>query len=226
MPERLVKKTTADALPLLRAARRIPFRELFAGHPNDLYTNKGNVGQMLERYIGLQLGNALVDFTDGELKSNKTAPNGKPLETIAITQIKGIIDTLIAEPRTPFAESTVRRKINHMLIVPVVKEPAQETGKWYILDVVRVETALDSSLYRQLETDYNTICEQLRTHVETSPGGFIHTSNGYYLQVRSKDSVPYRPIESAAYGRAVSNKNHAFYFQKRFMEDAVAGKFK
>ena len=225
MPEDLIRMTTAEALPLLQAARGIPFRELFAGHPADLYTNKGNVGQMLERYIGLRLGNALVDFADGELKSNKTSPDGKPLETIAITQIKSVIDTLIAEPRTPFADSNVRKKINHMLLVPVVKEPAKETESWYVLDVVRVEIVPDSALYRQLEADYNTICEQLRAHVETSPDGFIHTSSGHYLQVRSKDSIPYKPIESAAYGRAVSDKNHAFYFRKRFMEDAVAGRF-
>lgn len=67
--------------------------------------------------------------------------------------------------------------------------------------------------------DYYSICQQLKRHVETSPDGFIHTSNGRHIQVRSKDSQPYHPIYSTVYGRFVSNKNHAFYFQKQFVYD-------
>ena len=67
--------------------------------------------------------------------------------------------------------------------------------------------------------DYYSICSQLKHHIETSADGFIHTSNGTHIQVRSKDSKPYHPIFSSVYGRAVSNKNHAFYFQKQFVYD-------
>lgn len=60
-------------------------------------------------------------------------------------------------------------------------------------------------------------------HIENSPDGFIHTSNGTHIQVRSKDardaSGSYHPIYSRVYGRYVSNKNHAFYFQKQFVYD-------
>lgn len=49
--------------------------------------------------------------------------------------------------------------------------------------------------------------------------GFVHTSNGKHIQVRSKDSMPYHPIYSNIYGREVSDKNHAFYFQKQFVYD-------
>ena len=61
--------------------------------------------------------------------------------------------------------------------------------------------------------------QKLKEHIETSRDGFIHTSNGTHIQVRSKDSKPYHPIYSARYGREVSNKNHAFYFQKQFVYD-------
>jgi DNA mismatch repair protein MutH len=44
------------------------------------------------------------------------------------------------------------------------------------------------------------------------------------VQVRSKDSKPYHPIYSNHYGRYISNKNHALYFMKSFMKDALAGK--
>lgn len=71
--------------------------------------------------------------------------------------------------------------------------------------------------------DYNSICNQLKAHIENSTDGFIHTSNGEHLQVRSKDARDakgnYHPIRSSIYDRYVSNKNHAFYFQKQFVYD-------
>jgi DNA mismatch repair protein MutH len=63
----------------------------------------------------------------------------------------------------------------------------------------------------------------LKQHIETSADGYIHTSNGRHIQVRSKDAKDarghYHPIYSTTYGRNVSNKNHAFYFQKQFVYD-------
>lgn len=72
--------------------------------------------------------------------------------------------------------------------------------------------------------DYYSICRQLKKHIETSADEYIHTSNGKHIQVRSKDSKDprtgyYHPIYSQIYGRYVSNKNHAFYFQKQFVYD-------
>ena len=68
---------------------------------------------------------------------------------------------------------------------------------------------------KRLQKEVNNICKQLRYHIENSHDGFIHTSNGEHIQIRSKDSQPYHPIYSSTYGRYVSNKNHAFYFQKQ-----------
>ncbi|MGL5715786.1 MAG: hypothetical protein ACRCX2_22380, partial [Paraclostridium sp.] len=73
----------------------------------------------------------------------------------------------------------------------------------------------------QLEEDYYSICKQLNEHIKTAPDKFIHTSNGKYIQIRSKDSKPYHAIYSETYGKEVSNKNHAFYFKKDFMKDIV-----
>ena len=48
--------------------------------------NKGSAGQIIEKAIGLDLSSDLLDFTDGELKSNKFL-KGKPAETLAVTQV-------------------------------------------------------------------------------------------------------------------------------------------
>ena len=92
---------------------------------------------------------------------------------------------------------------------------------WFFLPSIHID--LNHPAFATLrdiwKEDYYSICDQLRRHIETSKDGFIHTSNGKHIQVRSKDSKPYRAIYSNIYGKEVSNKNHAFYFQKQFVYD-------
>lgn len=214
-----------EAMPALTAACGVPFRKLFAGHPEDLRTNKGNVGQLLLRYIGLKLDSNLTDFEDGELKTNKAHEDGSPRETMYITQISQAIDSLVSTPQKPFARSHLYAKIRNLVYLPVVKHTA-DVGDWYFVRCVRIEASPGTNLYRKLNADYDAICEGLRTHIQNSSDGFIHTTNGpHYIQVRSKDSMPYNAIYSRVYSRAVSNKNHAFYFMKSFMSAALSGSY-
>lgn len=214
-----VTMRTADAVPILKAACRKPFRELLKGHPADLITNKGHAGQLLERYIGLSLGNSLIDFEDGELKTNKTAPNGQPVETIAVTQICSIIDDMLCEPPAAFAQSSVCKKLSNLVVVPVVK--VGDCGSWYLLDVYHIDMRANPKLREQFENDYHVICDGIRQRV--CAGAMIGTTNGRYLQIRTKDSKPYRPIYSSRYRRYVSSKNYAFYLQKCFVQDIIRG---
>lgn len=196
----------------------IPFEELFdeTDFPM-IIKNKGKTGQLLEMALGKKLDNSNLDFEDGELKSNKCDANGKPLETVFITQIASVIDELIEQ--RPFEETHLYEKINNILYVPVCKEG--DPHDWLFLDAIHIDlTNPDfSSLLKTWEEDYYSICRQLKEHIESSKDGFIHTSNGTHFQVRSKDSKPYHPIFSKYYNRYVSNKNHAFYFQKQFVYD-------
>ena len=57
------------------------------------------------------------------------------------------------------------------------------------------------------------------TEIEVGGDGLLHTANGKYLQIRTKDSAPYSPIFSNIYGREISSKNFAFYFQKSFVHE-------
>jgi DNA mismatch repair protein MutH len=210
---------TEEAIPILKAACGTPFKELFKGHPADLTTNKGHAGQLLERYVGLELGNHLKDFEDGELKTNKTSADGDPLETIAVTQIKGIIDDLLADPACSFERSPLCEKLNNLLVVPVVKNGPSE--EWYLLDVYQIDLSKNSDLRRRFAHDYRKICSGMRESIETI--GRLRTTNGHYLQIRTKDSKPYKPIFSEIYSKYVSTKNYAFYLQKCFMRDVVSG---
>ena len=197
---------------------KIPLSELFdeSDFPM-IIKNKGKTGLLLEMALGKKLDNFNLDFEDGELKSNKCDAQGKPLETVFITQIASVIDELLEEK--PFEKTHLYEKISNILYVPVCK--VGDPHNWMFLDAIHIDLSNPSfsSLLKTWENDYYSICKQLRNHIETSRDGYIHTSNGTHIQVRSKDSKPYHPIYSNTYKRNVSNKNHAFYFQKHFVFD-------
>lgn len=178
-----------------------------------IIVNKGKSGQILELAIGLQNSSRNLDFEDGELKTNKCDRYGNPKETMFITQILSIIDELLQEKE--FYSTHIYEKISNLLYVPICKDG--NPADWMFLPIVHVE--LNSEKFKdlriQLEKDYYSICRQLKAHINAT--GSIHTSNGQYMQIRSKDSKPYYPIYSNIYEKYVSNKNHAFYFQKDFM---------
>ena len=163
----------------------IPFCEIF--EESDFETiirNKGKTGQLLELALGKKLDSFNIDFEDGELKSNKCDASGKPLETVFITQIASKIDELLQEK--PFEETHLFEKINNILYVPVCK--VGNPREWMFLDAIHIDLSDSrySSLLEIWEDDYYSICKQLKNHIETSPDGYIHTSNGTHIQIRSK----------------------------------------
>ncbi|MFW6008463.1 MAG: MutH/Sau3AI family endonuclease [archaeon] len=200
------------------------FKNIFSEYQmKNIIVNKGRSGQLLELALGLNNSSKKLDFEDGELKTNKCNSQGKPLETMYITQISRIIDDLIKEKN--FYNSRLYQKINNLLYVPISKDGNPED--WFFLpfthinlendEFINLETEEFIYLKNQLEKDYYNICKMLKNHIENSEDGFIHTSNGEFIQIRSKDSKPYHPIYSDIYNREVSNKNHAFYFRRQFM---------
>ena len=191
----------------------VRFSELFTNDELQyIKINKGRTGQLLELSLDMKLSNTNRDFEDGELKSNKCSSSGKPLETIFITQISGMFDDLITG--LPFEQTSLYTKIDNILYVPVAKEGVPE--EWFFLPSIHVDLSKPEfeQLRAQLEADYYLICSTLQEHGDD---GNIHTANGKYIQIRSKDSKPYHPIYSNTYGRYISNKNHAFYFKKDFV---------
>jgi DNA mismatch repair protein MutH len=179
---------------------------------------KGIVGQLIEKLIGLPNSPKTLDFDDGEMKTNQSNRDGSPAETMFITQILSQIDHILA--KQPFSQTSLFKKSRNMLLVPIYKSKSVPVEKWMILPPIHVD--LKDIKWRQLvvdfEEDYLKICDGLNNEILSSPDGFIHTTNGKFIQVRSKDSKPYSPIYSKKYGKYVSNKNHAFYFQKSFMK--------
>ena len=206
-----------EALSILKKTCNIKFSKLFNDLPSDLIINKGNVGQLLLKYIGLRLDSNLRDFDDGELKTNKSDQYGFPLETMFITQISKNFDDFLSDKC--FATTNVYLKISNLVYLSVCKEN-KNSDEWFFVNCYHVNLDTDKKLYLKLKDDYNSIKNQINRHLQTNDKQ-IHTSSGNFLQIRSKDSKPYHPIFSSSLDRYVSNKNHAFYFKKEFMRYVI-----
>ena len=192
----------------------------FESRIKEFKINKGGIGQMLLLYLGLPLDSKLTDFDDGELKTNKTDKDGNSKETIFITQISSIIDELIGEKSKDFFQSNLFKKIKNVALVGICKDDT-DFNNWKFTYYYTFSFEKNKNLFNEFNNDYKTICEQLKNYIKTSKDNFIHTSNGKYIQVRSKDSKPYHPIYSKKFEKYISNKNHAFYFKKdltKFLE--------
>ena len=181
--------------------------------------NKGSAGQLIEKAIGLDLSSDLLDFTDGELKTNKFI-KGKPAETMAITQVGHTLSEISGG--ISWKNSKVLKKVTSFILVPVHKDqPAPKD--WIVGKATHFEESKYPSLYEKLATDYLDIGDQLRSIFATR--GELHTLNGRneYLQIRTKDSKDvngsYHPIKFD--GRRISTKNFAFYLRKQFLNDVL-----
>ena len=208
-----------EAQTRIEKLAHIPFKEyLSPAQVQDamMIINKGRTGQLLELTIGLNLSNTTLDFEDGELKTNKCDRTGKPLETMFITQTASIIDELLSKRR--FQETKLYEKFQRLLYVPISKEGSP--AEWMYLSPIQVDLSLPkyASLAAQLEADYYNICEQLNEQLSASNRSTLHTANGEFIQIRTKDSKPYHPIYSNIYNREISDKNRAFYLKKEFMK--------
>lgn len=212
-----------DAQTKIEKIAHVPFKDYLSTKQIDdamMKINKGKTGQLLELTIGLDLSNTILDFEDGELKTNKCDHNGKPLETMFITQIASIIDSLLS--RQKFQDTKLYEKFQRLLYVPISKDGTP--AEWMYLSPIQVDLSIPkyATLAKQLETDYYNICDQLNRQLSKSSSATLHTASGEFIQIRTKDSKPYHPIFSDIYGRKISDKNRAFYFKKEFMKYIIS----
>lgn len=211
-----------EAYEKLSSLAGMEFGSLFTREQlEDIKINKGKTGQLLELALGMPLSSRSLDFEDGELKTNKCDSMGNSTETIFITQISSFLDDMLS--LRPFEETPLYEKTKSMLYVPVCKEGEPEAWKFFPCIFIDIRDPRYRSLVDIWRKDYESICRQLLAQIESGKDGEIHTTNGQHLQVRCKDwkdaKGEYHPIYSNRYQRIVADKNHAFYFQKKFVSD-------
>jgi DNA mismatch repair protein MutH len=205
-----------DALKLIIALEGKKVGEI--GQPD--LVNKGIVGQIIEKKIGLDLSSDLLDFEDGELKSNKFL-NGKPSETLAVTQVGHILPEIQAE--TSWEDSKVQKKISSFIFLPIHKDNPKPSA-WVIGRATHFSKNNYPEQYAKLSADYSEVSRQIKKAIDNS--GQLHTFNGpnNYLQIRTKDSRDtsgnYHPVNFQ--GKILSDKNYAFYLRPSFL-NAILG---
>lgn len=209
-----------NAIQVLEPIINKPFKDFLTDEQmKGIRINKGLTGQLLELQLGLENSSRNLDFEDGELKSNKVDIDGKPLETMYIKQISSMIDDLLSEKK--FFETKLYKKINNILYVPVYKGSRKNKvnrKKWRLLPYIHIKLSEHPQLKKQLEEDYYNICKLMKKQLNKNQNSYLHTCNGKYIQIRTKDSKPYNAIYSNVYNRIVSDKNRAFYFKKEFIK--------
>ena len=207
----MAKMYLEDALKLIIALEGKTIGDI--GQPD--LVNKGIVGQIIEKEIGLDLSSDLLDFEDGELKSNKFL-NGKPSETLAVTQVGHILPEIQAE--ISWQNSKVLKKISSFIFLPIHKDNPRPSG-WIIGRATHFSKDIFPKQYLKLAEDYVEISRQIRNVIIHS--GQLHTFNGpnEFLQIRTKDSRDsagnYHPIKFQ--GKELSEKNYAFYLRPNFL---------
>ena len=172
-------------------------------------TNKGERGQSLEQLLGKSLSSDILDFDDGELKAFKSR------ETIAVTQLKHVLDELING--VSFKQSKVFTKLSNCWLVRFTKE-----GKFDRDIIFNRYTSPLIFDYLSEDWDYIGDCvrsaynngEQLRTFNGPRDKNGVHK----LLQIRTKASKnkegKYTPL--VYNGQQLKNKYMAFYLTRKF----------
>lgn len=110
--------------------------------------NKGGRGQLLELALGIDNSSNLCDMVDGELKSFTQG------ESIAVTQLNHCIPEILKG--VSFNNSKVGKKLERTLYVGF-----DDNNNF--LGSVELNQTTDKEHYKQLEEDYNFICEKIKT---------------------------------------------------------------
>jgi len=176
--------------------------------------NKGRAGQLMEKAIGLQQSTSLLDFEDGDLKTFKSREDAYPLETMAIHQFGDEVDDLVK--RVPFRETPLHRKTARMIVLAICKVP-KSPQDWFITNATMIDARPETTWFKRFQLSYSQVLDAFHAHL--SKDGRFHTSNGDYIQIRTKDSKPYHPVFSRILNKELCNKRIAFYFRKSFMKE-------
>jgi len=152
--------------------------ELAVAVPDNLLRHKGWVGQLLENYLGADAGNqAEPDFTELgiELKTLPLNEQGQPKESTYVCTV-----SLTKSGNLQWQDSWVKRKLAHVLWLPVEAEPTIPLAERYVgLGWLWQPSAEQAAI---LQKDW----EELMDRIVLGEQAEITAKEGQYLQLRPK----------------------------------------
>jgi len=164
--------------------------------------NKGWVGHVIERYLGLPINSSQSpNFGSWELKVIPLKRNAKGQLVVKETMAITMIDPYNVA-RTPFEESHLFAKMRKAVIVARVFESQAETSS--LLHSVTDFDLGDSEIYEQVKADYESVRDAINTKGFSSLTG----SMGVLVQPRTK-------------GAGHGSTSRAFYARTKFVAEII-----
>ena len=152
--------------------------ELGISVPNDLNHHKGWVGNLLEQYLGADAGNkAEPDFVGLgiEMKTLPLNAQGQPKESTYVCTV-----SMQQTGELSWQDSWVRRKLAHVLWVPVEAETTIRIADRYVGSPWLWQPSQQQSVV--LQADW----EELMDRIVLGEQSEITAKEGEYLQIRPK----------------------------------------
>ncbi|WP_084228100.1 DNA mismatch repair endonuclease MutH [Pseudoalteromonas byunsanensis] len=201
-------------LTLGELAERYQFKS-----PEHLLKEKGWPGQLLEYVLGASAGSKPVpDFEHLgiELKSLPIGYNGKPLETTYVSVVP-----LTNLTGATWQESTVKKKLNHVLWLPVLAErelqPVERTiGCGFLWQPNALQQAL-------LKRDWEEQIELIALGRVDEISGHL----GQVMQIRPKAANSKVTTDAIGpNGKLIKTLPRGFYLKTNFTQEILAQEFK
>ena len=183
--------------------------------PDQLLHAKGWAGQLIETCLGASAGaRAEPDFqTLGiELKTLPLTASGQPKESTYVCTVP-----LSAHSTLEWHDSWVRRKLNHVLWLPIEADPM------IALEQRRIGSGFLGQLTRQQDQILRQDWEEHMEFISTGRIDEISAHHGTYLQVRPKaaDSHSLRETTNQQ-GEPVQTLPRGFYLRTSFTTEVLS----
>lgn len=215
--------TLQEGFNILSQISNKPFGELFVNEDlSDIIDNKGRTGQLVEKAIlHLKLSSAHLDFSDGELKSNKSRSNGTPVESLAICMASSIIDEL-NDPNFDPINNYVMNKINNWIYLGVNKDGDPST--WFCFAPLHISRDNEKYVewYKRLDNDFQFMRQHIYNCCISNKLLCTSPARNRYIQIRTKGAGHDKgAIFSKRYNRYVSDKSYGIYLTKTAIKDLL-----
>jgi len=186
--------------------------------PEHLQHAKGWAGQLIENCLGASAGSrAKPDFPELgiELKTIPLTTTGQPKESTYVCTVP-----LEEQPALEWEASWVRRKLNHVLWLPIEADPDIPVGQR------RIGSGLLCHLTRHQDLTLKQDWEEHMELITTGRIDEISAHHGTYLQVRPKaaDSAALRDTTNEQ-GERVQTLPRGFYLRTSFTTEVLAGHY-
>ena len=212
-------ETTEDLLQRLSAIAGVTLAELARQQdqsiPDQLLHAKGWAGQLIEACLGASAGSkAEPDFPQLgiELKTLPLTATGQPKESTYVCTVP-----LSSQSTLEWEESWVRRKLNHVLWLPVEADPATP------IEQRRIGSGFLSHLTSEQDRILRQDWEEHMELISTGRIDEISAHHGTYLQVRPKaaDSHALRETTDET-GEPVQTLPRGFYLRTCFTSEVLS----